>query len=360
MPEPGDGLGRQDVEAYVRSFALASPPYVADQPTAEAFFAAHYENRLSGRSRAVMRKVFRHPSVRRRRFALEDPDVLVDEDPDRRIDRFTHWAVELSAQAGLKALAQCGLTVDAVSALVVNTCTGYICPGISTYLIEPMGLSREVRAYDLVGVGCGGAVPNLELCAGALNGEVDQVVLSVAVEICSATLQMGDDLSLIVSNAIFADGAAAAVLSNRPPGLALVRSTRRYAPEHRDHIRYVYKNGQLHNQLSAELPGISARVAAETVRDLLEPVGLEPRAIKHWALHPGGDKVINAVRDEVGLSEDQVRPARTILAEYGNMSSATVWFVLREILDNGADRGDWCVMLAFGAGLGAHAFLLRV
>jgi len=92
---------------------------------------------------------------------------------------------------------------------------------------------------------------------------------------------------------------------------------------------------------------------------VLEPQSLKPPDIRHWALHSGGEKIINAVRDEVGLSEEQVRATRTVLAEHGNMSSPTVWFVLREIEKQGIAPGEWCIMVAFGAGLSAHAFLLR-
>ena len=92
--------------------------------------------------------------------------------------------------------------------------------------------------------------------------------------------------------------------------------------------------------------------------DLLNPSGLKVEDIKHWAFHPGGEKVINAVRDEIGLSEAQLQATRNVLAEYGNMSSPTAFFVLQKILDKGIAPGDWCVMVAFGAGLCAHAFLL--
>ena len=137
-------------------------------------------------------------------------------------------------------------------------------------------------------------------------------------------------------------------------------SASRLAPEHRDDIRYVHKNGQLHNQLSLRLPQVAGKTVGPAVlADLLDPHGLQPADIKHWALHPGGENVINAVRDEIGLSERQLRQTRDILARYGNMSSATVWFVLREILNDGLAPGDWCVMAAFGAGLSAHAYLLQ-
>ncbi|MBI2471580.1 MAG: type III polyketide synthase [Planctomycetes bacterium] len=345
---------------HIASIATAAPTYAINQAQAEAFLVKHYSDKLGPKSLAIMHKIFSHPSVQYRHLAVDNLECLVKEHPDSRIARFTHWAVELSSQAIIKALSQVGLTVNDVSGLVVNTCTGYICPGISTYLIEKLGFSDRIRAHDLVGSGCGGAVPNLQMCKDMLNGAGNSVVVSVSVEICSATFQMADDMSLIISNAIFGDGASASVLWHRPEGLELVASASRYDPKSRDHIRYVYKNGQLHNQLSVSLPEIASKTVARVVMDLLKLKGLKIEDIKHWAFHPGGEKVINAVRDEMGLSEAQLQATRNILAEYGNMSSPTVFFVLQKILDKGIAPGDWCVMLAFGAGLCAHAFLLRV
>jgi predicted naringenin-chalcone synthase len=210
----------------------------------------------------------------------------------------------------------------------------------------------------MVGSGCGGAIPNLQ-AADALRRTAEGAVASVSVEICSATFQMDNDLSLILSNALFGDGAAAAVLSGRPGGWELVSSAARYAPEQRDTIRFVHKQGLLMNQLSLKLPDLVRTAAAEVVADVLASQGLAVKDIGHWALHTGGEKIINAVRDEIGIPEEKVAATRHVLAEYGNMSSPTVWFVLDEIGRNGVEAGDWCVMVAYGAGLSAHAYLLR-
>jgi predicted naringenin-chalcone synthase len=345
-------------KAGIASVAVATPPYTTDQVSAEGFIKSHYSAKLSPRSLSIIQKVFSHPSISRRSFAFDSPECLLDEDPDSRIARFTHWAVELSAEASRKALEQAGLAPGDVSALVVNTCTGYICPGLSTYLIERLGLSPRTRAFDLVGSGCGGALPNLHIAGSLPNG--DGVALSVSVEICSATFQMEDDLSLIVSNALFADGAAASVVWDRPEGLGLVASSSRYAPEHRDAIRYVHKDGRLYNQLSTTLHRLVKSAVAQAVRDVLEPMSLRVEDVRHWALHTGGEKIINSIKGELGLSEEQLRATRSVLSNYGNMSSPTVWFVLRELMEAGIEKGDWCVMAAFGAGLSAHAFLLRM
>ena len=343
--------------AYIASFAVAPGPYVADQAFAEEFMKTHYGGRLNSRSMGLISTCFSHPSISKRHFAIDDPLELVDEDPDRRVKRFTARSVELSAEAITSALGRAGVGVKDVSGIVVNTCTGYICPGISTYLIERLGLSRSIRAFDMVGSGCGGAVPNLQAAESLVR--TGGVVLSVSVEICSATLQMGNDLSLILSNALFGDGAAAAVLGNRPTGWELVASATRYVPEQRETIRYVHKNGQLHNQLSLKLPDLVKKAAAEVVGDVLKARSLTVDDVKHWALHTGGEKIINAVRDEIGIPEERLAATRKVLLEFGNMSSPTVWFVMDEIGRNGVAPGDWCVMIAYGAGLSAHAYLLQ-
>ena len=356
--ELGTSMNRQMSNAFIASFACVVPPFSADQTFCAELVKKHYAQKLNARSLGLIRATFSHPGIRKRHFAVDDPASIMDESPDQKIERFTEKSIELSSQAVMKALDQAGVNAQEVTGLVVNTCTGYICPGISTYLIEQLGLSRSTRVYDLVGSGCGGAIPNLQVAESLLKSN-GGVVVSVAVEICSAVFQMGNDLSLILSNALFGDGAAAAVLTTRPAGFELVASAGRYVPEQRDAIRFVHKQGQLHNQLSTKLPDLVNKAAAGVVADMLSTQGLQAAGIKHWAFHTGGEKIINAVRDEIGVPEEHLRATRTVLSEYGNMSSPTVWFVLEELLRNGISAGEWCVMVAYGAGLSAHACLLR-
>jgi predicted naringenin-chalcone synthase len=344
---------------HLAAVSTATPPFLADQRQAEDFFIKHFSHRLRARSIELMRKFLAHPSIRERRFAFDSPDCLLQEDPDGRVARFTRWAVDLSAQSSRHALAKAGLKPQDISVLVVNTCTCYLCPGLTSYLMERLGLSRSIRAYDLVGSGCGGAVLNLQAGADSLKANGEGAALCVSVEISSATFQMEDDLSLILSNTLFGDGAAAAVLWIRPHGLELWGASNCHLPEDREAIRYIHKNGQLYNQLSPSLPKIASRAVAEAVHRLLTAQGLAVGDIAHWALHGGGHKVINAVGQELGLPEAKLRPTREILARYGNMSSPSVLFPLSEILTTNLKPRQWCVVASFGAGLSAHALLLR-
>lgn len=346
-------------DCFVDGVSTALPPLAITQSEGAAFLKKNYSGRLRASGIKLMERVFAHPSIQSRRFAFSDPRTLIDEDPDKRAERFARWALRLSAEAAGGALKKTGLEPGDVTGLVVNTCTGYLCPGISTYLIEEMGLSRSVKAYDLVGSGCGGAVPNLQLAGALARERPGGAVLSVSVEICSCTFQMGDSASLIISNALFGDGAAAAVVRAKPGGFAVLSSLSRFAPEYREDIRFVHRNGQLHNQLSARLPGLAAETAGALTEELLEANGLKRGDISRWAVHPGGDSVIKAVQQRLGLAGEDMRCTRNILSALGNMSSATVWFILEEMEREGLRPGELVVMLAFGAGMSAHACLLR-
>ncbi len=343
----------------IAAVGTAVPNFCANQAEGFAWMNERYASRLSSRSLTLLERLLAHPSIEKRHFAIDDPAELVNESRDARIRRFSKWAVDLSVAAAREALGLAELCVSDVSALLVNTCTGYICPGVSTYVHEALGLDRRVPCFDLVGAGCGGAIPNVQLAAGLLGAEPAGAVLSVAVEICSATLQMDNDSGLLLSNAIFGDGAAAAVLTRNGTGPAIVYHGSLLFPELREHIRYIYKDGDLHNQLTSSLPKRLAPEVGRLTHELLEAANLRVADIAHWVLHPGGQSVIDAVKRTLDLPEEKLHAVRSVLRDYGNMSSPTMWFVWREEMKTGLQPDSWIMALAFGAGLSVHGMLLR-
>jgi 3-oxoacyl-[acyl-carrier-protein] synthase III len=225
----------------------------------------------------------------------------------------------------------------------VNTCTGYLCPGLTSYVAEDLGLGRDLRTLDIVGMGCGGALPNLEAAAGllALNGQ--RPVLSIAVEMCSATLFMGTDPALIVSNSIFGDGAAAVVLQNgecdATGGLARVLDfASGVYPQYRDQLHYRQEGGRLRNVLSIKVPKIGAKTASEVLTRLLNRHHLTQDAIQWWAVHAGGTAVLDQVGRDLGLPETALRFSMEVFHNYGNMSSPSVLFALKHIIEQGRPK----------------------
>jgi predicted naringenin-chalcone synthase len=162
----------------IASVGIASPPCRLSQKKADSLFTQIYQKKVRPTVFKIMRQMLSHPSIKQRYISVETPDHLTclkDEDPDSRVDRFTYWAIELSATAIQDALKQRNLTVNDVSTLMVNTCTGYLCPGISTYLIEKLGFSKHIKAYDLVGSGCAGGIPNIQLAEQVLQNNSDEL-----------------------------------------------------------------------------------------------------------------------------------------------------------------------------------------
>ncbi|MBD3241785.1 MAG: type III polyketide synthase [Chitinivibrionales bacterium] len=349
--------------AHIAAVGVAAPSFTLDQQLAGLLVEKHYKDELRPRSMEVAQKVFAHPSIRTRRISVDsiaELEGLKGEDQDKRMDRFTRWAVELSSNAVMQALERAELHPRDVDTLIINTCTGYLCPGIATYVLERLGLRPETRVFDLVGSGCGGAIPNLQLAERFVRSNPDEIVVSVSVEICSATFEMGNDISLILSNAIFGDGAAAAVVWGRAKGMRLLHTAAHYQPKYRDDVRYVYRKGRLHNRLSPALPKIIGEIVPPIISGLLEREGLSAADVPHWAVHPGGAKMVEEIKEKLGLSEQQLATTRNILEQYGNMSSPTVLFELERILGNGIRAGEHCLMVAYGAGLSVHAYLGRI
>lgn len=349
--------------AHIAAVGVAAPSFTLDQQLAGLLVEKHYKDELRPRSMDIARKVFAHPSIRTRRISVDsiaELEGLKGEHQDARMERFTRWAVELSSAAVTQAAERAGIRTDDINTLIINTCTGYLCPGIATYVLERLGLRADTRVFDLVGSGCGGAMPNLQLAERFVRSNPDEIVVSVSVEICSATFEMDNDISLILSNAIFGDGAAAAVVWGRPKGVKLLHTAAHYQPRYRDDVRYVYRNGRLHNRLSPALPKIIGEIVPPVISGLLEREGLTVDQVPHWAVHPGGAKMVEEIKEKLGLTEQQLAVTRHILEQYGNMSSPTVLFELDRILANGVRPGDHCLMVAYGAGLSVHAYLGRI
>jgi alkylresorcinol/alkylpyrone synthase len=225
-----------------------------------------------------------------------------------------------------------------------------------------LGLRSDILALDLVGQGCGAALPNLRTAASLLDSGHARSVLSVCVEICSAAFYLDNDPGVLVSACLFGDGAGAAVLTqdgNRHRRIEWKLSGSLINPKHRDLLRFEQKQGMLRNILAPQVPLLAAEQVARVLEQVLTPARLGRGDVRGWVLHPGGRDVLVAISEKLGLGEADVRWSRAILEEYGNLSSASVFFVLQAALADSAPGGYWW-MSSFGAGFSGHGALLEV
>ena len=203
---------------HLVGIGTASPPgrYTKSE-CLTAFETSGWYSRLDPRSHLIARTVLqRGNGIEARRLAVDSLDEVFTIDLNTRAQRFLTPARALAAQAGLRALQRAGLTALQMDAVVVSTCTGYLCPGLSGHVVERLGLRPDVLAFDLVGLGCAAALPNVMLGQVLLASGVNQNVLSICDEISSAAMYLDNDPGVLIRACLFGDGAGAAVLSRQP------------------------------------------------------------------------------------------------------------------------------------------------
>ncbi len=350
---------------YIQSVGTASPPerYTKAQCLV-AFEESDWFSRLNGRAHLIARTVLqRDNGIEARRLAVESLDEVFTIDPNTLARRFLTHAPVLAVQAGATALARAELRPAQIDAVVVSTCTGYVCPGLSGYVIEHLGLRPDVLAFDLVGQGCAAALPNLILGKSLLAAETCEHVLSICVEVSSAAMYLDNDPGVLISACLFGDGAGAAVLSRQAPQarrkIEWKDSTSLIEPAQRSALMFEQRDGMLRNILTRAVPELAADYAQRVLETVLGRAGLYPRDIGTWIMHAGGRDVLQALARRLELQPNDLRYSASMLREYGNLSSAFVYFVLEAALADDAEPGWWWLS-SFGAGFSCHGALLEV
>ncbi|GAB3202715.1 hypothetical protein GCM10027261_41930 [Geodermatophilus arenarius] len=339
------------MSAAVLTGAGAALPATLDQDAAwEGFFARHYEGVRAAR------RIWASAGVRTR-HAVANP---VDEDLSRwstgaRMARYVEEALPLGKQAVAGALDDAGLAPGDVGLFAVATCTGYATPGLDIRLASDLGMPAGLQRLLVGHMGCYAALPGLAAVGDFVAARSRPAVL-LCCELTSLHVQPAQrDLDQVVAHALFSDAAAAVVVE---PGAArgrrLAGVVARTDPSTADHMTWDVTDLGFRMGLSPRVPDVLSRHVGDVVAELLDGAGLRVEDVAGWAVHPGGPRIIDVARDELGLAEAQVAASRRVLAEHGNCSSATVLLVLQEL----GDVDGPVVAMAFGPGLTLYAALL--
>ena len=280
-----------------------------------------------------------------------------------RMDRYASEAGPLAVAAAARALAAATMAAGDVTHLVTCSCTGFANPGVDLELVAGLGLPATVARTHVGSMGCHGAFNALRVAEAFVAARPESVPLVVCVELCSLHFQYGARSDVIVANSIFADGAAALVgcdpSRRRGPRDAtwlLERQWSSVLPDSRDEMGWTIGDHGFEMNLSAAVPGTVARHLPATVAAGLATAGLTAAGIGSWAVHPGGPRVLAAVEESLALPPAALASSREVLAEHGNMSSATILFILERLIRG--DAAGPCVAMAFGPGLTAELALL--
>lgn len=277
-----------------------------------------------------------------------------------RIEHYAELAPPLALRAAQRALEQSGLKAKEITHLVTVSCTGFQAPGVDHFLIERLGLFRGIERVHVGYMGCHGAINGLRVARAFADANPRAHILVCAVELCCLHGYYGNDPQKVIGNSLFTDGAAALIVSRADPksnDWSMSGSGSYVFPDSKNAMQWVIGNYGFEMTLSKQVPTLIAANLRPWLQQWLDSNGLELEHIASWAVHPGGPKILDEVEHSLQLPERQLDQSRAILAEYGNMSSPTILFILERLRQTNAPRP--CVAIAFGPGLVVEAALFE-
>jgi alkylresorcinol/alkylpyrone synthase len=340
----------------------ALPPHYADQETLIAAFTAYWRKRHFNVDRLA--DLHRATQVGGRHLALPIAEYAALDTFARCNDAFVRVGAEVGEAAVRDGLARAGLAPRDVDHFFFVTVTGISTPSLDAKLMNRLGLKPSVKRTPIFGLGCMAGAAGVARASDVLRAFPGEVAVMLSVELCSLTLQREDaSVTNVIATGLFGDGAAAAVLAGgthpacRGPRIVATRST--FYPDTEWVMGWDVVDTGFKVVLSAKVPEVVEANIGRDVDAFLSDHGLDRSRIRHWIAHTGGPKVLDAFRRALGLPEAAVARSWRSLQELGNLSSASVLFVLGELLDAGETReGDLGVLAAMGPGFSSELVLL--
>lgn len=346
--------------AELLSVATALPPHHLTRAGTLALLP-----RLVGSEAAAarFRPVVENSRVERRYFVVPPDDLLRLEGPAGRSEVYEREAVELGEQVSRSALVAASVDPADVGALVSVSCTGYMQPSFDAYLMPRLGISETARRLPITELGCAAGVAGLAMAAALVTSTSCPAALLVSVELCSLCAQTAAPSDAeAIGNLLFGDAAAAVVVSGetRGRGPEVIASRSVLWPNSTEMLGMRLGDTGLRLGISPDLPDAVRRYLPSTLATFLAAAGLSREALSFWIVHPGGPKVLEAVGECLRLGEGDLQPSWDVWQRCGNVSSATVLFILSALRGLAPLRdGALGVMIAFGPGLTCELVLLR-
>jgi len=313
-------------------------------------------------------RFFQTSHIRTRHLVLPTPDAdgnILDENGTILLKKHLDVARVIGLAAVVRCLEEKAVLPGMIDAFIAVTTTGFLCPSLTAHLAPLIGLRPNVKRVDIAGMGCNAGLNGLTTTAQFATAAPGARVLLLSCEVCSAAYVFDKRANTGVVNSLFGDGAAAVLVQadtdlSAEDGPQLIDSEPFEVYAGIELMRFDMENGRFNFYLDKDIPYLIGENISTPINALLSRNGLHKRDIAHWLVHSGGKKVVDSIKYFLGLTEHDVRHTRSILRDYGNLSSASVLFSYRELQQEGITRaGDWGVMMAMGPGVSLETILLR-
>ena len=352
--------GYQFPTAIVAS-STALPPNVIDRDGVKYYIGRVFD--IPERRLDAMMSIVDNAQVHKRHLIFPADYTVEPRSLEKTNNEYMEHAINLGRRATEECLQRAGMTPQDIDMIITVSCTGFMIPSLDAHLINSMGFRSNVRRMPFTELGCAAGAMALGRATDYLQSNVEGNVLIIAVELPSLTFQRKDiSQANLISSILFGDGAAAVIVSGKKtaPGPRILVSETYTFPDSLGAMGFDLKDSGFHILLAKDVPEMIGEKIEGLVDGFLSRHGLTRPDIKGWILHPGGARLLGNVEKALGLTHCQTQPSWDVLANVGNLSSATILFILQEWLEKRPlKKGDIAMAAAFGPGFSAEFLLLQ-
>jgi len=346
--------------ATIAATATALPPHIISREDVKVYMGRVFE--IPERRLEALMSIVDNAQVHKR-HSIFPLDYIIEPRPlSQTNNEYIEHAIKLGREAAEKCLERAGLKPEDIDMIITVSCTGFMIPSLDAHLINLMGFRSNVRRMPFTELGCAAGAMALARAADYLKATPGGNVLIIAVELPTLTLQRKDiSQANLISAVLFGDGAAAVVVSGKPSrGPKILVSETYTFPDSLGAMGFDLRDSGFHILLAKDVPEMIGGKISGLVQGFLERHGRKREEIKGWILHPGGARLLGNIETELGLCKCDTQPSWDILGSVGNLSSATILFILQEWLDKRPLKsGEYAMAAAFGPGFSAEFLLLQ-
>lgn len=362
------------MSVYIHNLATSVPDHYYEQKFLRDKMKEYIGNGRATQS--IIHRIYSNSGIDKRHSVINDfnsnghPRMFFQKDGSlsmpstgTRNDLYSNHAKKLFVDVARKLLDQ-NKTIQKkdITHVITVSCTGFFAPEPAYEIVKQLGLSTSTQRFHLGFMGCFAAFPALKMAKSFCESDPDSTVMIICLELCTLHLQNSQKTDNLISASVFADGGAGAIISCQKPSsntFRLDQFATSIAEKSKDDMAWTIGDTGFDMVLSTYVPEIIRSNLGSSIAPLLENYSIDLKDINHWALHPGGRAILDKIETDLNLNPDQLKSSRTTLANYGNMSSATILFVLKHLLEQPQkNKQESTIAMAFGPGLTIESGLL--
>jgi predicted naringenin-chalcone synthase len=359
---------------FIHDIATSVPPFSSDQQHIREVMKQHVGT--DRKTEAIIHRIYTQSGIEKRHSVVQDFEpnkhgqlffngqVKSEPGTAARNKIYERESKKLFVDVARKLLADNPhFSSDEITHVITVSCTGFYAPGPDYEIVKALQLKPSTERFHVGFMGCYAAFPAMKMAKSFCTSDPDAVVLLVSAELCTLHFQFKNDVDNLLSGSVFADGAGGMIISSRSPkkpAFEISKFASSLAPKGEKDMAWTIGDSGFDMILSTYVPDIIQQNLESVIKPLYDEYRLSKDDIDYWALHPGGRSILDKIESNLNLDPPQISASREVLAEFGNMSSATILFVLKEILKADLASGQRILSMAFGPGLTIESGLFSV